>query len=140
MKNIYKINYKKEIIGGSNSQISDKDLKKTELSIYNDKHINYMEPSKTSLYLIERGTILYHGSMSKGQFNPYDIRLGDDRLAAYFSPNKRLAADYIVGCALFPTKAGYLHKFRVKKDIAKILIISAYERQEHKSINLRLGT
>ena len=86
---------------------------------------------KTTLYSIPKGTILYHGSLNKESFNPYDIRLGEDRLVSYFSPNKRLAADYIIGCAIYPTKSGYLHRFRVKKDIEKILIISTHEKQSH---------
>jgi len=90
-----------------------------------------MEPSKTTLYTVPKGTLLYHGSLNRESFNPYDIRLGDDRLVSYFSPNKRLAADYIVGCALYPSKSGYLHKFRVKKDIEKILVISTHEKQSH---------
>ena len=93
-----------------------------------------MEPSKTTLYKIPKGTILYHGSLTKEAFNPYDIRLGDDRLVSYFSPNKSLAADYIVGCALYPTKSGFLHKFRVKKDIEKILIVSTHDKQAHWSL------
>ena len=114
----------------SGLQISQADVARHQsMSIYNDRYLNYMEPSKTTLYVIPRGTILYHGSMVKESFNPYDIRLGDDRLVSYFSPNKRLAADYIVGCALYPTKSGFLHKFRVKKDIEKVLIISTMEKQ-----------
>ena len=101
------------------------------MSLYNDKNLNYMEPSKTTLFTIPKGSLLYHGSLNKESFNPYDIRLGDDKLVSYFSPNKRLAADYIVGCALYPNKAGFLHKFRVKKDIEKILIISTHEKQAH---------
>merc|ERR1711916_34332 len=92
----------------SGLQISQADVARHQsMSIYNDRYLNYMEPSKTTLYVIPRGTILYHGSMVKESFNPYDIRLGDDRLVSYFSPNKRLAADYIVGCALYPTKSGF---------------------------------
>lgn len=106
-------------------------MRHQQMSIYNDRYLNYAEPSKTTLYSIPRGTILYHGSLNRESFNPYDIRLGDDKLVSFFSPNKRLAADYIVGCALYPTKAGFLHKFRVKKDIEKILIISTYEKQQH---------
>ena len=117
---------------GGGLQVSQADvMRHQQMSIYNDRYLNYMEPSKTSLYIIPRGTILYHGSMVKESFNPYDIRLGEDRLVSYFSPNKRLAADYIVGCALYPTKPGFLHKFRVKKDIEKILIISTHEKQAH---------
>ena len=117
--------------GGAEKITADDVMRHQQMSIYNDRYLNYMEPSKTSLYNIPRGTIMYHGSLNRESFNPYDIRLGDDKLVAFFSPNKRLAADYIVGCALYPTKAGFLHKFRVKKDIEKILIISTYEKQQH---------
>ncbi len=114
------------------AQVSEADvLRHQQMSIYNDRYLNYMEPSKTTLYVVPRGTILYHGSMVRESFNPYDIRLGEDRLVSYFSPNKRLAADYIVGCALYPSKTGFLHKFRVKKDIEKILIVSTHEKQAH---------
>lgn len=123
--------YKTDIKGGG-EQINEEDvLRHQQMSIYNDRYLNYQEPSKTQLYSIPRGTILYHGSLNIESFNPFDIRLGEDKLVAYFSPNKRLSADYIVGCALYPTKAGYLHKFRVKKDIEKILIISSYEKKKH---------
>lgn len=98
-------------------------------SIYNDQFLNYMEPSKTTLYTIPQGTILYHGSLYKESFNPYDIRLGDDKLVSYFSPNKRLSADYIIGCALYPTKAGFLHKFRTKREIPRVMIVSSFEKQ-----------
>jgi hypothetical protein len=104
-------------------------LRMQQMSIYNDKFLNYMEPSKTTLYTIPQGTILYHGSLYKESFNPYDIRLGDDKLVSYFSPNKRLSADYIIGCALYPTKAGFLHKFRVKREIPRIMIVSSFEKQ-----------
>ena len=97
--------------------------------------VNYMEPSRTSLYTIPIGTILYHGSLNRESFNPYDIRLGNDKLVSYFSTNRRLASDYIVGCALYPTKTGFLHKFVVKKPIEKILIVSAYDKQPHWTLN-----
>ena len=60
------------------------------MSIYNPSKLNYMAPSRTTEYTIPEGTILYHGTMTKESFNPYDIRLGDDNLVAYFSPNKKL--------------------------------------------------
>lgn len=100
-----------------------------QTNTYNEEQLTYMEPSKTNLYTIPKGTILFHGTLYKESFNPYDIRLGEDKLVSYFSPNKRLAADYIVGCALYPTRAGYIHKFRVKKDIKQIMIISTFEKK-----------
>jgi hypothetical protein len=110
--------------------ISEADARsQLQTSIYSTDKLNYMEPSKTNLYTIPKGTILYHGTMYKESFNPYDIRLGEDKLVSYLSPNKRLAEDYIVGCALYPTKAGYIHKFRVKKDIKQIMIVSTFEKK-----------
>ena len=100
-----------------------------QTSVYSGEKLNYMEPSKTNLYTIPKGTILYHGTLYKESFNPFDIRLGEDKLVSYFSPNKRLSADYIVGCALYPTRSGYIHKFRVKKDIKQIMIISTFEKK-----------
>ena len=126
----YNLDYENNQKGGEDIDEADV-LRHQQMSIYNDRYLNYMEPSKTSLYSIPKGSILYHGSLNRESFNPYDIRLGDDRLVSYFSPNKRLAADYIIGCAVYPTKSGYLHKFRVKKDIEKILIISTHEKQAH---------
>jgi hypothetical protein len=117
----YNLEYENNQKGGEDIDEADV-LRHQQMSIYNDRYLNYMEPSKTSLYSIPKGSILYHGSLNKESFNPYDIRLGDD---------KRLAADYIIGCAVYPTKSGYLHKFRVKKDIEKILIISTHEKQAH---------
>ena len=128
----YDIQDENNNLEGGAENITNQDVERhQQMSIYNDRYLNYMEPSKTSLYNIPRGTIMYHGSLNRESFNPYDIRLGDDKLVAFFSPNKRLAADYIVGCALYPTKAGFLHKFRVKKDIEKILIVSTHEKQAH---------
>ena len=125
----YKINYNLTLSGGRKQAEST-----VQQSIFNPQKLNFMEPSKTELYKIPKGTILYHGSLTKEAFNPSDIRLGDDRLVSYFSPNKALSADYIVGCALYPTKSGFLHKFRVKKDIEKILIVSTHDKQSHWSL------
>jgi hypothetical protein len=120
----------KSVPEGTYQGPSEADVKQQlQSSIYNRDKLNYMEPSKTTLYTIPRGTILYHGSLYKESFNPFDIRLNEDKLVSYFSPNKRLAADYIVGCALYPTRSGYLHKFRVKKNIEKIMIVSTFEKK-----------
>ena len=83
------------------------------------------------MYTIPQGTIVYHGSLTRESFNVHDIRLGSDKLIAMFSPSKRIAADYIVGCALHPTKPGYIHKFLVHKDVERVRILSPYERAEH---------
>jgi hypothetical protein len=120
----------KAVPEGSYQGPTEVDVKQQlQSSIYNRDKLNYMEPSKTTVYTIPRGTILYHGSLYKESFNPFDIRLNEDKLVSYFSPNKRLASDYIIGCALYPTRSGYLHKFRVKKNIEKIMIVSTFEKK-----------
>ena len=68
--------------------------------------------------------------MTKESFNPFDIRLGDDNLVAYLSPSKRFASSYIVDCAIYPNKNGFIHKFRVKKPINDILILSTFEKKK----------
>lgn len=92
--------------------------------------LNYVQSSQITLYEIPKDTVLYHGSIKRETFNPFDIKLGDDTLVALFSPNKRLSADYIMGCALHPTKPGFIHKFRVKKTIPRILIISTFDKDK----------
>jgi len=120
---------------------SEADVKQQlQSSIYSRDKLNYMEPSKTTLYTIPKGTILYHGSLYKESFNPFDIRMNEDKLVSYFSPNKRLAADYIVGCALYPTRQGYLHKFRVKKNIEKIMIVSTFEKKSNWTLSFMEDT
>ena len=98
---------------------------------YYPRDLSYMDASKTVVYTIPAGTLLYHGTMYRETFNPFDIKLGDDNLVAYFSPNKRLSADYIMGCATYPFKTGFIHKFRVKKDITKVVIVSSYEKRDN---------
>ena len=140
----YKLNYDTYNLEGgavtTNSvipdTINDNDIDTKENQVVNEDitlssvKLPFMNPSKTTVYTIFEGTILYHGSMMKESFNPDDIRLGTDNLVSYFSPNKRLAADYITGCALYPSKNGYIHKFRVKKDITKLMILSTYEKNK----------
>ena len=82
-----------------------------------------------TMYSIPVGTILYHGSLYKETFNPAHIRLGDERLIAYFSPNKSFAADRILACANYPSRSGYIHKFKVTTAITDIKILSIYDRQ-----------
>jgi hypothetical protein len=91
-------------------------------------NLKYEDPSQITVYTIKAGTFLYHGTTSKETFNPVNIKLGDDTLVAYFSPNKRLAADYIAGCALAPGETGYIHMFKVEVDIKRVLIISTYDK------------
>ena len=53
-------------------------MKLKEIVNLSGEKLNYMEPSKTNLYTIPKGTILYHGTLYKESFNPFDIRLGED--------------------------------------------------------------
>lgn len=84
--------------------------------------------SNSNICTIEEGTILFHGSTEKESFNPNRIVLGKNTLLSYFSENKTIASDYILGCTQYPTKTGYIHKFRVKKKIENLLIVSPYEK------------
>ncbi len=127
--------------GGSSQVIDEKEEGNLEIdnsqfeyqnrmSLYNPSKLPYMKPSYTTEYTIPEGTILYHGTMTRESFNPFDIRLGDDNLVAYLSPSKRFAASYIVGCAIYPNKNGFIHKFRVKQSITDILILSTFEKKK----------
>lgn len=92
-----------------------------------DEKILYSEPSKLNLYTIKKGTFLYHGTNKTETFDPYNVKLNDDTMVAFFSPDKELAASYISNCNNHPEQTGFIHLFCAKKDIDKIKIISAYE-------------
>ena len=80
----YDIQHENNNLEGGAENITNQDVERhQQMSIYNDRYLNYMEPSTTSLYNIPRGTIMYHGSLNRESFNPYDIRLGDDKLVAF---------------------------------------------------------
>lgn len=87
----------------------------------------FSEPSRMKTYTITKGTILYHGSKSKETFNPYNIKLGSSNLIVFFSPDKELAAHSYGSCSNFPVENGYLHEFRVTRDIENIIILSVYD-------------
>ena len=54
----YNLDYENNQKGGEDIDEADV-LRHQQMSIYNDRYLNYMEPSKTSLYNIPRGTILH---------------------------------------------------------------------------------
>lgn len=81
-------------------------------------------PGESVIHKVPEGTILYHGTMTQKTFNITNIKLGKGSFVSYFSPQIRLAADYIMACAQ-PSKGGYIHKFRTNKDL-KILILDPY--------------
>lgn len=129
--------FKKEIksrINNYNNVQSGGDLPEKPyqpLEIPSQTELRYMEPSKTTLYTVPEGTILYQGSDVES-FSPFNIKVsnGDDRVA-FFSPNKRMSIDYIKGCSTYPTEDGYLHIFKVKRNIERILIVSSFEKRKN---------
>jgi hypothetical protein len=108
------------------NQQSNEQLEQPEPSI-----LQPINPSKLPTYTIKQGTYLYHGSLFKETFDPTNIKLENDTLTAFFSPSKRLAADRINGCSLYPDKGGFIHVFIVDKDIDNIIIISRYDVQQN---------
>lgn len=87
----------------------------------------YANPTTLATFTIPAGTILYHGTSTKETFDPNNFQLDDTNLVAYFTPDIRLAADYIGGCAKYPTSSGYIHKFRAKNNIERIFILSRFD-------------
>ena len=77
-------------------------------------------------YTIKEGTILYHATSNKKGFNTNYINLGDDKLINFFTPNFRLASDKIEGCSV-DKQNGYIHVFRVVKDIPNIYVRLPYD-------------
>lgn len=136
MKTYVNLEYKKNdtMNGGSEQkEIMNKwdDLNKISNNIVKINQVPSSQPNEMKLYTIPEGTILYHGSIDKESFNPYRIVLNKDTLVSYFTASKKLSADNIIGCANYPSKSGYIHKFRVKADIKNVLIVSPYEKQSN---------
>lgn len=77
-------------------------------------------------YTIKEGTILYHATSNKKGFNTNYINLGQDKLINFFTPNFRLASDKIEGCSV-DKQNGYIHVFRVIKDIPNIYVRLPYD-------------
>jgi hypothetical protein len=137
MKTYVNLEYKKNdtssnMTGGSDQkEIMSKwdNLNKITNNVIKINQVPTAQPNELKLYTIPEGTILYHGSVEKESFNPFRIVLNKDTLVSYFTASKKLSADNIIGCARYPSKSGYIHKFRVKADIKNILIVSPYEKQ-----------
>jgi len=81
---------------------------------------------KLETYTIREGTILYHATSNKKGFNTNYINLGQDKLINFFTPNFRLASDKIEGCSV-DKQNGYIHVFRVVKDIPNIYVRLPYD-------------
>jgi hypothetical protein len=128
------IKFKRNInsrINTSNIQIGGQPPNFQPLEIPSQSNLNYMEPSKMTLYTVPEGTILYQGS-EVDTFSPLNIKVGKgDERVSFFSSNKRMSADYIKGCASYPTEEGYLHIFKVRKNIDRILIVSSFEKRKN---------
>lgn len=77
-------------------------------------------------YTIKEGTILYHATSNKKGFNTNNINLGQDKIINFFTPNFRLASDKIEGCSV-DKQNGYIHVFRVVKEIPNIYVRLPYD-------------
>jgi len=77
-------------------------------------------------YTITEGTILYHATSNKKGFNTNYLNLGNDKIINFFTPNFRLASDKIEGCSV-DKQNGYIHVFKVKKDIPNIYVRLPYD-------------
>lgn len=87
----------------------------------------YSEPTIPN-YIIPRGLPLWHASIFMETFNPLEIRLSkDNNLVAFFTDNEEFALSLIKNCNIHPESGGFLHEFRVKRDIDRIKILSIYD-------------
>lgn len=82
--------------------------------------------NQINTYTIKEGTILYHATTNKKGFNTTELNLGQDKLINFFTPNFRLASDKIEGCSV-DKQNGFIHVFRVIKDIPNIYIKLPYD-------------
>ena len=89
--------------------------------------------SEVTTYTLKKGMVLYHASKLKS-FNPNRIKLGQDKLIAYFTPNMRLASGEI-GLCDENNQNSYIHTFQVKQDIPNIYIILPYDSQSNMSLD-----
>jgi hypothetical protein len=98
--------------------------------IYIKPDMYLQNPSFTSdqidTYTIEEGTLLYHATSNKRGFNTNYLNLGQDNIINFFTPNFRLASDKIEGCSV-DKQNGYIHVFKVIKDIPNIYIRLPYD-------------
>jgi hypothetical protein len=148
--NFTKINFKKNLVGGTDfsqdiyntnlpSQINntylsqdiyDNNLPSKIADIEKLPDMYLKNPSYTSdgvqTYTIKEGTILYHATTNKKGFNTNYINFGQDKLINFFTPNFRLASDKIEGCSI-DKQNGYIHVFRVIKDIPNIYVRLPYD-------------
>ena len=86
-------------------------------------------------YTIKEGTILYHSTSNKKGFNTNYIKLGKDNIISFFTPNFKLASDNIEGCNI-NRQNGYIHVFKVIKDIPNIYIMLPFDIDNESDFNI----
>jgi len=91
-------------------------------------------------FTIEKGTILFYSTTEHRGFNTESLQLNGTNTInnsmeniSFFTPNFRLASDKIQGCSLDKQK-GYIHTFKVIRDIADIFIKLPYDTNEDTTI------
>jgi hypothetical protein len=82
--------------------------------------------NQINTYTIKEGTILYHATSNKKGFDTNQLNIGQDKLINFFTPNFRLASDKIEGCSV-DKQNGFIHVFRVVKDIPNIYVKLPYD-------------
>ena len=81
--------------------------------------------SEVNTFTINKGTILFHSSTQKA-FDPNNIKLGKQNLAALFTPNFKLSTDQIENCSISKQNS-FIHAFEVIEDIKNIHVKLPYE-------------
>lgn len=90
--------------------------------------------SSMSYITLPENINIYYGTTRLNTFDPNDIKLSDNTLLALFSNNPKLAADNFMSCSNFPGTKGYLHQFRIKKDIPYIQLIHSASLNDNYSL------
>jgi hypothetical protein len=140
--NFTKINFNKKLTGGTTQQPQQieqigqiKQIKQIEQikqigQIEQISNENLKVPphaiEQNETYTIKQGVILYHATTNKKGFNTTQLNLGQDKLINFFTPNFRLASDKIEGCSV-DKQNGFIHVFRVIKDIPNIYVRLPYD-------------
>ena len=121
--------YNNEISQPSNLRYVENTNKSPDLFLNNPGYTS----DKISTYTIPVGTILYHSTEKKRGFNTNYIKFGNDKIITFFTPNFRLASDKIEGCSI-NKQHGYIHAFKVIKEISNIYIKLPYDNEDDLSL------
>lgn len=100
----------------------------------------YSLASRTGLDSLPQGLMLYHGTKTKGTFDVTKLNLGNDKEIpmCFFSSHINLALSSIGACAPLGGD-GYVHEFRIKKEIPGLYIMSIHEMQDKNLEDLHKG-